>query len=53
MEAEWLNDINYFQRVKQILNNFCAISLKTYAKKTKTLKIYSEITYFYQLSFFF
>ena len=39
LEAEWLNDSNYFfQGVKQIWNNFCVISLKTYTKKTYTKK---------------
>ena len=34
------------------LINFCVISLKTYTKKTKTSKFYSEIIYFFQLLFF-
>ena len=33
-------------------NNFCVISLKAYTKKTKNSKFYSEIPYFFQLSFF-
>ena len=31
-------------------NNFCVISLKTYTKKTKSSKLYSEITYLFQLA---
>ena len=40
------------ERVKHIWNNFCVVSLKACPKKTKTSKIYSEITYFFQLLFF-
>ena len=39
----------FFQGIKQIGNNFCVISLKTYTKKTKHSKFY----YSFQLSFFF
>ena len=38
--------------IKQIWNNSCVISLKTYTKKALTLKFNSEITYFFQFSFF-
>ena len=38
----------FFQGIKQIGNNFCVISLKTYTKKTKHSKFY----YSFQLSFF-
>ena len=37
--------------MKQIWNNICVISLKTDTKETK-IYIYSEINYFFQLSFF-
>ena len=51
IQAELLMAL-FFQWVKQIWNNFCVFFLKVYTKKTKIWKFYSEIIYFFQLSFF-